>query len=58
VQLPLPKHIDEEKVIYAIDPSKDVDAFHPVNVGKLMMEILIFSVHAGRCDGADKGKRY
>jgi len=37
VQLPLPKHIDEEKVIYAIDPSKDVDAFHPVNVGKLMI---------------------
>lgn len=36
VQLPLPKHIDEERVIFAIDVSKDVDAFHPVNVGKLM----------------------
>jgi len=37
VQLPLPKHIDEEKVIYAIDPSKDVDAFSSGNVGKLMI---------------------
>lgn len=37
VQLPLPKHLDEEKVILAIDPSKDVDAFHPVNVGKIMI---------------------
>lgn len=33
VQLPLPKHIDEKKVIYAIDPEKDVDGFHPYNVG-------------------------
>ena len=37
VQLPLPKHLDEEKVILAIDPSKDVDAFHPENVGKIMI---------------------
>lgn len=37
VQLPLPKHIDETKVLYAIDPDKDVDGFHPVNVGKLMI---------------------
>jgi len=37
VQLPLPKHIDETRVLYAIDPDKDVDAFHPVNVGKLMI---------------------
>jgi len=37
VQLPLPKHIQETKVLYAIDPRKDVDAFHPVNVGKLMI---------------------
>jgi methylenetetrahydrofolate dehydrogenase (NADP+)/methenyltetrahydrofolate cyclohydrolase len=37
VQLPLPKHIDEGKVLYAIDPRKDVDGFHPVNVGKLMI---------------------
>jgi len=36
VQLPLPKHIDEEKIILAIDSSKDVDAFHPENVGRLM----------------------
>jgi len=36
VQLPLPKHIDEDKVINAISPTKDVDAFHPVNVGKIM----------------------
>lgn len=37
VQLPLPKHIDERKVINAIDPRKDVDGFHPVNVGKLVI---------------------
>jgi methylenetetrahydrofolate dehydrogenase (NADP+)/methenyltetrahydrofolate cyclohydrolase len=37
VQLPLPKHIHETNVLYAIDPSKDVDAFHPFNVGKLMI---------------------
>jgi methylenetetrahydrofolate dehydrogenase (NADP+) / methenyltetrahydrofolate cyclohydrolase len=37
VQLPLPKHIDENKVLYAINPKKDVDGFHPVNVGKLMI---------------------
>jgi len=36
VQLPLPKQINEEKVIMAINPEKDVDAFHPVNVGKIM----------------------
>ena len=37
VQLPLPKQIDENKVLNAIDPDKDVDAFHPVNVGRLMI---------------------
>ncbi|HEY4966265.1 MAG TPA: tetrahydrofolate dehydrogenase/cyclohydrolase catalytic domain-containing protein, partial [Puia sp.] len=37
VQLPLPKHISDEHVILAIDPSKDVDGFHPVNVGKLVL---------------------
>lgn len=37
VQMPVPKHIDDKKVIAAIDPSKDVDAFHPVNVGKIMV---------------------
>lgn len=38
VQLPLPKHIDELKVIETIDPTKDVDGFHPVNVGKMVLE--------------------
>ena len=37
VQLPLPKHIDEKKVLNAINPDKDVDGFHPVNVGRLMI---------------------
>jgi len=37
VQLPLPKHINETRVLYAIDPKKDVDGFHPVNVGKLII---------------------
>ncbi|MEE8481178.1 MAG: bifunctional methylenetetrahydrofolate dehydrogenase/methenyltetrahydrofolate cyclohydrolase FolD [Desulfobacterales bacterium] len=37
VQLPLPKHIDEKKVLNTIDPDKDVDGFHPVNVGRLMI---------------------
>ncbi|MCF0213665.1 MAG: bifunctional 5,10-methylene-tetrahydrofolate dehydrogenase/5,10-methylene-tetrahydrofolate cyclohydrolase [Muribaculaceae bacterium] len=37
VQLPLPKHIDEQAVILAVDPEKDVDGFHPVNVGRLSL---------------------
>jgi methylenetetrahydrofolate dehydrogenase (NADP+)/methenyltetrahydrofolate cyclohydrolase len=37
VQLPLPDHVDDKKVLDAIDPDKDVDAFHPVNVGRLMI---------------------
>lgn len=37
VQLPLPKHLDETEVLLRIDPSKDVDAFHPYNVGKIMI---------------------
>lgn len=37
VQLPLPKHIDEELIINSIDPSKDVDCFHPFNVGKMLI---------------------
>jgi methylenetetrahydrofolate dehydrogenase (NADP+) / methenyltetrahydrofolate cyclohydrolase len=36
VQLPLPKHIDEQKIVELIDPEKDVDGFHPVNAGRLM----------------------
>lgn len=42
VQLPLPKQISEQKVIEAIDPSKDVDGFHPVNVGKLVQGLSTF----------------
>ena len=37
VQLPLPKHIDEEKILLAIDPEKDVDGFHPMNLGRLFI---------------------
>lgn len=37
VQLPLPKHIDSERVLLAIDPRKDVDGFHPVNMGRLLI---------------------
>ena len=37
VQLPLPKHIDENRILLAIDPAKDVDGFHPVNVGKMVV---------------------
>lgn len=42
VQLPLPKGIDQEKVIMAIDPQKDVDGFHPVNFGKMALEMDAF----------------
>jgi methylenetetrahydrofolate dehydrogenase (NADP+)/methenyltetrahydrofolate cyclohydrolase len=42
VQLPLPKHISDEKVIYAISPEKDVDGFHPVNVGKMVLGLTTF----------------
>ncbi len=42
VQLPLPKHISEEKMIETIDPSKDVDGFHPVSVGRLVQGIRTF----------------
>ena len=42
VQLPLPKHIDEKKILNKIDPDKDVDGFHPVNVGRLMIGNPIF----------------
>src|SRR5699024_2737717 len=37
VQLPLPSHIDEQKVIESISPSKDVDGFHPINIGRMMV---------------------
>lgn len=42
VQLPLPKHIDEQKVLMAIDPNKDVDGFHPVNVGRMALDLPCF----------------
>lgn len=42
-QLPVPKHIDEQKVILAIDPKKDVDAFHPQNVGRIMTGDILFA---------------
>ncbi|MGK0457892.1 MAG: methylenetetrahydrofolate dehydrogenase (NADP+)/methenyltetrahydrofolate cyclohydrolase [Polaribacter sp.] len=42
VQLPLPKHIDEQKVLMAVDPNKDVDGFHPTNVGKMALNLPTF----------------
>ena len=42
VQLPLPKHIDEQKIIMAIDYNKDVDGFHPVNVGRMAIGLPCF----------------
>ena len=42
VQLPLPDHIDEQKVLMAVDPDKDVDGFHPTNVGKMALNLPTF----------------
>ncbi|NDB04133.1 MAG: bifunctional 5,10-methylene-tetrahydrofolate dehydrogenase/5,10-methylene-tetrahydrofolate cyclohydrolase, partial [Flavobacteriaceae bacterium] len=42
VQLPLPKHIDEEKILLAVDPKKDVDGFHPSNFGRMALEMDAF----------------
>ena len=42
VQLPLPKHIDEQKVLMAVSPDKDVDGFHPTNVGKMALNLPTF----------------
>ena len=42
VQLPLPKHIDEQKILMAIAPNKDVDGFHPTNVGKMALNLPTF----------------
>ena len=42
VQLPLPKHIDADAVLLAIDPAKDVDGFHPLNMGACGLEILLW----------------
>lgn len=42
VQLPLPKHINEHKIINAINPDKDVDGFHPINIGKMVLSLPTF----------------
>ncbi|RXG12575.1 5,10-methylenetetrahydrofolate dehydrogenase (NADP+) [Leeuwenhoekiella aestuarii] len=42
VQLPLPKHIDSQKVLLAVDPDKDVDGFHPTNFGKMAQDMPVF----------------
>jgi methylenetetrahydrofolate dehydrogenase (NADP+)/methenyltetrahydrofolate cyclohydrolase len=42
VQLPLPKHIDSQKILMAVDPSKDVDGFHPTNFGKMALNLPTF----------------
>ena len=42
VQLPLPKHINEEKILLSVDPNKDVDGFHPVNFGRMALEMESF----------------
>ncbi len=42
VQLPLPKHIDEQKVLMAVNPDKDVDGFHPTNVGRMALDLPCF----------------
>ena len=42
VQLPLPKHIDEQKILLAVDPTKDVDGFHPANFGRMALDMEAF----------------
>ncbi len=42
VQLPLPNHINEERILMAVDPIKDVDGFHPSNFGKMALEMQAF----------------
>jgi methylenetetrahydrofolate dehydrogenase (NADP+)/methenyltetrahydrofolate cyclohydrolase len=47
VQLPLPKHINEQKITLAIDPKKDVDGFHPMNLGRMVIGLPgLFTGHA------------
>ena len=53
VQLPLPDHIDESKVTLAIDPKKDVDGFHPMNVGNMTLGLPAF-LPAGKNAGSPK----
>ncbi len=55
VQSPLPKGLDEGAVVEAIDPQKDVDAFHAYNVGKIMMGDYHFALHPRRHYGAVEG---
>lgn len=52
VQMPLPKHIDEQKIIEAIDPKKDVDGFHPENVGRMVigLDSFVSATPMGICD--------
>lgn len=50
VQLPLPKHLDEDEVLLAIDPKKDVDGFHPVSVGNMVIGEKGFTMHTSRSD--------
>ncbi len=57
VQLPLPKHIDEQKIIEAVAPQKDVDGFHPINLGKLVAGLDTF-VSATPSGIVDLLKRY
>ena len=62
VQSPPPKHIDEGAIVRAIDPAKDVDGFHPVNVAKLALEDPTASCHARRwaasaCSSTPASKR-
>jgi methylenetetrahydrofolate dehydrogenase (NADP+)/methenyltetrahydrofolate cyclohydrolase len=56
VQLPLPKHIDEDKVLNAIDPLKDVDGFHPVNVGRMLIGEPYFLPWGPRSGHSPEGK--
>ena len=57
VQLPLPDHLDEEKVTLAIDPAKDVDGFHPVNIGRMALDLPCY-LPATPCGIVEILKRY
>ena len=49
VQLPLPSHIDTQKILMAVDPDKDVDGFHPTNFGKMALNLPTFISRKGLC---------
>ena len=57
VQLPLPKHIDENRILLAIDPAKDVDGFHPVNVGKMVVGQEAYLPRYGSCGSCSSKPR-